>query len=100
MTAQVVANLVKLGHIGVGTWLGVSHDGNHVIQMVVHETHVPNHLVLVNPQDALLYKVKCDHVCEVSGMQMHRFLAQADLTAQGLPIQNLTRRGRKRKMRT
>lgn len=95
----VITTLMQSGHIKPGTWLGI-RTRTHVRQMVVTQVSPPDVILVSDPQDLTKYKVRCDHICEVEGMQLHRYLAQADLNPDGTPIQNLTRRGRKRKIRS
>lgn len=95
----LVQTLMHQGRIKSGTWVGVKVS-SHMKHMVVHQIAPPDQVLLQDPRDLNLYKVHCDHICEVDGMQLHRYCAQADLNPDGTPIQNLTRRGRKRKTRS
>ena len=98
MSDQIIHNLIRYNWIKPGTWLGVT-TLNKITHMVVQRANTTTHaFTCVNPSDDCIYQVPFHAVTEVDGMLLHRFLTQADLTSEGTPIQNLVRRGRKRKI--
>jgi hypothetical protein len=96
---NMIARLINLGHIRKGTWVGVRMNNHHLsMTLVVEATSSCGTLVAVDPTHMRSYQVPPDLICEVDGMQVSRFLAQADLLPDGTKPLNITRRGRKRKV--
>lgn len=95
----VIHNLIQSGFIKVGTWVGVHvHSPGRVSQMVVHEITSSDHIICEHVQTCVRYKVPPGLIQEVDGMQLSRYLSQADLDAQGRK-RNQRKRGRKPKVR-
>lgn len=95
---MIIANLVKQNLIGKGTWIGIGDKSHPVIYRIVVESITTSGDVIgIDYLTNQKVKVQQHMVVEIDGMNISRFLSQADLDSNGVKIQNLVRRGRKPK---
>lgn len=93
-------NLIKQQLVRRGTWLGLAQPGAPVFTRVSMEYMTKDgQIVGMDCRTNQRVKFSTLMVVEIDGMDVNRFLAQADLNSQGLKIENLVRRGRKPKIR-
>jgi glycerol-3-phosphate dehydrogenase len=97
---MIFQNLVKHNLIKQGTWIGITNHGNSVIHRISVESITSSgDLIGIDYTNNQKVRVTSQAVVEIDGMNISRFLEQADLDKNGEKIVNLVRRGRKPKNR-
>lgn len=96
----IFANLVHQKLVRRGIWVGVCDRPQGLIRrMVVESIQADGQVVGTLAETHRCIKVPHSWVVEIEGMTVSRFLEQAGLDKQGVPLTHVKKRGRKPKIR-
>lgn len=97
---MILENLIKQNLIKQGTWIGITNHGKPVIhRLAVESVTNAGDLIGIDYTTNQKMRVAQEAVVEIDGMNISRFLEQADLDKNGEKVVNRVRRGRKPKKR-